>query len=251
MLHCCHDYRRLSTRWRALAKSARLSLEIIATTGGVPTFALKSPALLSSAGIYLSAGIHGDEPAACAGLLEWAEAHHRKLCELPVLILPCLNPWGLTHNQRSDSQGDDLNRMFHRKTTPAIAGVLKTTAPHHFRTALMLHEDYDGEGTYLYEHATAVAFAEPLLHAADAVIARDPRTRIDGRPAQNGILRPKITPALLKKIGHPEAVWMYQRGCQNSITFETPSEFALERRIAAHVAVIEKLIDLTTQSSGA
>ena len=244
MLHRSHDYRHLSTRWRTVAKAAGLSVQTIANTDGMPVFAIKSPALSSAAGIYLSAGIHGDEPASCAGLLAWAESHLRELRDIPALIFPCLNPWGLTHNRRTDSRELDLNRIFHKTRTATISGIRNAVATHQFRAALMLHEDYDGEGGYLYEHAQTTRFAEPLLTAAEKHIPRDPRTRIDGRRAQNGILRPRITADLVKTFGLPEAVWLYQRGCANSITFETPSEAALEKRVAAHVAVIEKTVEL-------
>lgn len=246
MLHACHDYRRFFSRWRTLAKSARIPLETVATADGHTVIAIRSPALQSMAGMYLSAGIHGDEPAGCAGLLAWAEANQRQLRELPLLIFPCLNPWGLTQNCRTDSRGNDLNRVFHKRRNATVSGVHRVAAAHDFRAALMLHEDFDGEGAYLYEHATDVPFAEPLLGAAERHIPRDPRRRIDGRRAQNGVLRPRITADLVDNFGLPEAVWLYQRGCDNSVTFETPSEFALESRVAAHVAVIEKAVELFT-----
>ena len=234
----------LSARWRSVAKAARMGLEVIATAEGLPVFALKSPALSASNGVYFSAGIHGDEPGGCAGLLAWAEAHVGELRGLPVLIFPCLNPWGLGSNRRSDSRGNDLNRMFHKKRNPVIAGVQRAAAGHEFRAALMLHEDYDGEGVYLDEHATGGAFSEAILDAASPAIPRDPRTRIDGWRARGGVLRPRIVGDVLQAIGYPEAVWLFQRGCHNSITFETPSEFALERRVAAQVAAIEALVSL-------
>ncbi len=233
-----------SARWRSVARGAGVKLQVIATAGELPVFVLKSPALSGGDGVYFSAGIHGDEPGSCAGLLAWAEAHVRELRELPVVIFPCLNPWGLVGNRRSDSRGNDLNRMFHKKRNPVIAGVQRAVAGHEFRAALMLHEDYDGEGVYLYEHATGSPFSEAILDTASAVIPRDLRSRIDGWRARGGVLRPRIDAEALKAIGYPEAVWLFQRGCHNSITFETPSEFALERRVGAQVAAIEAVVGL-------
>lgn len=244
MSQSCHDYRRLAARWRAVARAAGIRLQTIAVQEHFPIFCLKSPALSPTGGIYLSAGIHGDEAGATEGLIAWAEERQSDLAELPVVIFPCLNPWGLTGNQRLDSEGHDLNRLFHQTLHPIISAVRKAVQSHHFFAALMLHEDYDAEGVYLYEHHTAEPAGPQLLAAAEKIIPRDPRTRIDGHRAKNGQMNPRISPELFEKIGHPEAIWLHHRGSARSITFETPSEFALEQRVAAHVAVINRLVGL-------
>ena len=244
MSQSCHDYRRLSARWRAVSRAAGIRLQTIAVADDLPVFCLKSPALSLSGGIYLSAGIHGDEPGATEGLIAWAEERQSDLAALPVVIFPCLNPWGLTMNRRSDSNGHDLNRLFHHDQHPTIVAVRKIVQLHRFCAALMLHEDYDAEGVYLYEHRKTDAAGPQLLDAAEKVIPRDPRTRIDGRRAKNGLLNPRFSPQLFEKIGHPEAIWLHLHGSARSITFETPSEFALEQRAAAHLAVINRLVEL-------
>lgn len=244
MGHRCHDYKNLALRWRAVARDAGIRLQTIASADGLPVLCLKSPALEKVGGIYLSAGIHGDEPGGTEGLVAWADKHRRSLRSLPVLIFPCLNPWGLTQNRRSDSDGHDLNRLFHNDRNPAIAAVRKIAAQRRFNAALMLHEDYDGEGVYLYEHHNCEPWGDSLLRAAEAFVPRDPRTRIERRLAKSGVLSPRVTARTFAKIGLPEAVFLHGLTCNHSITFETPSEFALEKRTAAHVAVIEKLVSL-------
>lgn len=244
MAHRCHDYQNLIRRWRRLVAVAGIKMSPIASADGFRIYAIISPALQRTGGIYLSAGIHGDEPASTEGLLKWAESHPDEIRHLPILILPCLNPWGLSQNRRSDASGNDLNRLFHNEKHATTAAVRKLAEPYHFRAGLMLHEDYDGEGVYLYEHRHAFPIGESLLSAAEEWIPLDPRKKIDGRSAKNGLLRPRLSPAVFKKIGHPEAIWLHLKGCERSITFETPSEFALERRVSAHVAVIERLLEL-------
>lgn len=205
---------------------------------------MDSPAQLQCSGIYLSAGIHGDEPAATEGLLAWAEKHAARLRELPVLIFPCLNPWGLTQNRRSDAAGVDLNRMFHDAKNCTVSAVQAAVAERKFRASLMLHEDYDAQGVYLYEVKTSRLWGDEILRAAEAFIPRDNRARIENRRAASGIVSPRFRSRIFEQMGTPEAIWLYLRGCRRSVTFETPSEFALERRVAAQVAAIDRFVEL-------
>lgn len=240
----CHDYRTLARRWRAVSQASGIRLRTIAKADGFPVFCMASPALESRGAVYLSAGIHGDEPGATEGLIAWAEARCKTLSTLPVLIFPCLNPWGLSQNRRSDLAGFDVNRMFHKTQHPTIKAVQTAARPYRFASGLMLHEDYDGEGIYLYEHHTTSPAGPCLLAAAEHEIPRDPRTRIEGHRVKNGLLCPRLSPGALRKLGHPEAIWLHLQKCGRSITFETPSEFALERRVAAHIAAIEAVVAL-------
>ena len=144
-----HDYRHLLQRWRVLARQSGLRMQRIATADGYGVFALRSPALRPEGGIYLSAGIHGDEVAATEGLLLWAEKNVSVLRALHVLIFPCLNPYGLSCNVRTNESGVDLNRCFHTDEQPVVAALKKAVGDHRFTLSLMLHEDYEGQGLYL------------------------------------------------------------------------------------------------------
>jgi hypothetical protein len=42
--------------------------------------------------------------------------------------------------------------------------------------------------------------------------------------------------------GLPEAVYLHRHHSRHAITFETPSEYALDQRVTAHVAVIEAAV---------
>jgi hypothetical protein len=60
-----------------------------------------------------------------------------------------------------------------------ISAVKKIVTPFQFRLALMLHEDYDAEGFYLYEIKRKLPFwGEALLAAASRVIAIEPAGRL-------------------------------------------------------------------------
>lgn len=241
--HRAHDFRQLTARWRAVARAAGLRLRRIATAGSDPILALRTPALGATGGVYLSAGIHGDEPAASEALITWAERHTGELASWPVLLFPCLNPWGLRNNCRFDAGGLDLNRSFHHEEHAVVGAVKRAVAPFRFEIALMLHEDYDGQGFYLYEiMREAPYWGEDLLAIAAREIAIDPRRKIDGRNAGRGLIRRKFDRRRFEKIGFPEAIWLHECHARRALTLETPSEFALEQRVRAHVAVVEECL---------
>ncbi len=241
MFHRSHDYRHLIARWRGVARAARLPLRTLAKDDGFDLFYVETPRLAGSAGLYLSAGIHGDESAAPEALLRWAEKNVARLAAMPLLILPCLNPWGLRNNIRTDSRGRDLNRMFHDDTHPVVAAVRRLAQPHRFQIAMAMHEDYDAQGVYLYEVQRGLhGFGEALLDRAVKILPIDPRRKIDVSMAKNGLIRRRISRKRFETMGYPEAIWLHLFHSENTFTFETPSEAALELRVRAHMAVLDE-----------
>lgn len=212
------------------------------------TFFLATPALAREGGVYLSAGVHGDEPAGTEALVTWAEQNAARLATLPLLLFPCLNPHGLAANSRHDAGGHDINRSFHNGRHAVARSVSRLVESTRFSAALHLHEDYDAEGAYVYELTRKdEGWGRKLLAAADPLIPRDHRPRIDGRHAADGLIRRRVTAATFEKIGLPEAVWLWFGHTDRSFTFETPSEFALGQRVAAQVAVIAETVRLATR----
>lgn len=237
--HRCHDVPHLLKRWQAVARAARLTVQTVHLSGGYPVIFVSSPA---SAGerIYLSAGVHGDEPAPVSALLEWAEENGRLLRQLPVAIFPLFNPAGLALNTRVDHRHIDLNRRFHDSGHPHIKAWWKCIGDMAFSSGICLHEDYDACGIYCYElnRSPRVFIADAALGATEHVIGRDPRGSIDGRRAKNGVIRRKRVPDLP---GLPEAIALYLHNTRHTLTFETPSEFCLADRVRAHKAFIGSL----------
>ena len=242
-MHRAHDYRHLLARWRTVLRHAGLRWQRLTQVGKLPIYGVRTPALQSSGGIYLSAGIHGDEPAGTEALLAWAAGQGKRLAEIPLLMLPCLNPWGLVMNTRTDAHGLDLNRCFHREDLPEIAAVRRLTHGYSFAAAMMLHEDYDGEGYYLYELQRLEPYwGEELLQAARQHVPLEARLRVEGRKTLQGLIRRRLNMRRFEVIGYPEAIWLHRFHAQRCFTVESPSEFALEARVAAHVAVIECMV---------
>jgi len=241
MLHRAHDYQHLVARWGRVARAAGLRLRPLAQDDGFDLFYVETPHLAGNSGLYLSAGIHGDEPAAPEALVRWAEKNAARLATMPLLIFPCLNPWGLRNNMRTDSQGRDLNRMFHEDSHPVVAAVRRVTRPHRFHIALPMHEDYDAQGIYLYEvQRGRHGFGEELLRRAAKILPVDPRVKIDTSIAKDGLIRRRISRKKFETMGYPEAIWLHLFHSQNTFTFETPSEAALDLRVRAHMAVLDE-----------
>ncbi len=238
-----HDYRHLIARWRRVARAAGLKLTAFAQAGDYPIYAL-STRDHSDGGLYISAGIHGDEPAATEGLIQWAEARMPALARgrrtLPLLILPCLNPWGLVNNRRTNAQDEDLNRIFDRDNVTPIGQIKKLLFQRRFDLALHLHEDYDARGTYLYEiHRRAPDWGPELLVHCQAALPIENRRVVEGRNFKKGVLLRRRD---LDLPFCPEALPLYHHHTPHVITFETPSEFSLARRVRAHVLLVEECV---------
>ena len=243
-----HDYRRLVARWREVASATGVPLRVLTRAGGQTIFYLRSPALADTGGIYMSAAIHGDEPASSEALITWAEKNTRSLAKLPVLIFPALNPLGLINNTRADADGADLNRLFHVDDHPVISAIKRVVAQRQFALALMLHEDYDADGYYAYEVKRETPFwGEGLLEKVARVIPIDTRAKIDGRNSNGGLIRRRFQRAVFLKMGYPEAIWLHEFHARRALTVESPSEFALEQRVRAHCAALEECLRLAVR----
>lgn len=244
-MHRAHHYGFLIERWRRLAGSLGMRLQRFGMAGRLPLFCLRTPALRQTGGLYFSAGIHGDEAGSTEGLLAWADVNAARLRDLPLFLLPCLNPWGLVNNIRLDAFHNDLNRSFHRDDLPELVALRELAQPYRFEAAIALHEDYDGQGLYLYEiQHRHPAWGEALVHAARPIIPIEARTRVDGRRPIDGVIRRRLDYRRFGQIGYPEAIWLHLHHAERTFTVETPSEFALEQRVQAHVAVLNESVRL-------
>jgi predicted deacylase len=187
--------------------------------------------------VYLSAGIHGDEPAPVEALVQWAEESLETNASWNLTIFPCLNPWGLERNIRFDCEGRDLNRCYNSRKVPQINRQLAMMKGERYDLAACLHEDYDARGFYLYEIVSQRPHWGELLRAPlSKVIPPDDRRSIDGHAAQSGVIRRRITPSMMQ--GHPEAFLLHFNHSRRTFTLETPSEESLSRRIRSQKAFL-------------
>jgi predicted deacylase len=189
--------------------------------------------------IYLSAGIHGDEPASPLAALELLQANVWPP-QTGLWFCPCLNPGGFRLNRRENAAGLDLNRDYLHPQTPEVrAHVAWLQRQPCFDVAICIHEDWEAAGFYLYElnPEPRPSPAEAIIAAVAAVCPIDPSPLIEGRPAVNGIIRPHLDPAIRPQ--WPEAFYLLQNKTRLSLTLEAPSDFPLATRVAALVRAVQ------------
>lgn len=240
--HRAHDFTALMAGWQRVVQAAKLHAIVLGEAQGLPVVAFETAASVQGEpAAYLSTGVHGDEAAAPWGLLTWAEANIERLQHESFLLCPCLNPKGLVLNTRVDHRGLDLNRRFHLTRDPLVKAWQRMVKARTLRFGLCLHEDYDAQGCYIYELShRSKPLSCPIMTAVEPLIAHDPRNEIDGRRAKQGVIRRRILPP---DIQGPEAIVLHQLGCPVTLTFETPSEFALDVRVKAQRRCIEATLE--------
>lgn len=228
---------------RACATAAQAHgwvVEEIPVASGASLSAFKRLGLHSSATwaqrIYLSAGIHGDEPAGPLAALRLLE-ENRWPPNLDLWFCPCLNRSGFELNRRENLRGIDLNRDYlHLQSDEIRAHVAWLEKQPTFDLSLCLHEDWEAHGFYVYElnleHRRSLA--ESIVAAAEKVCPIDLSETIEGRPAKNGIIRPETDPR--SRPQWPEAFYLVSHKTRLSYTLEAPSDFALSVRVNALVA---------------
>jgi hypothetical protein len=191
--------------------------------------------------VYVSAGIHGDEPTGPLAMLRllldgfFTPDTHWLLC-------PALNPDGLVAGTRGNGTGRDLNRDYLKRRTPEVrahtAWLVTMPPPTLF---LSLHEDWETSGFYLYEINLGTdipARATGIIDAVRPWFEPQPGPDIDGHtPRADGWIYHKAEADEPKR--WPEAIFMAKLGCPLSFTFETPSKAPLDHRIAALMAAVQ------------
>jgi protein MpaA len=234
-------------RWlKVCGRKSGLTMGVFAEADGYPLTIVESEATVpGKPALYLSAGIHGDEPAPVEALISWAEENKARLGDLNLTIFPCLNPWGLERNIRFDAEGRDLNRCYNSRRLPRITAQLAVMKGRRFDIAACLHEDYDAHGFYLYEIAAARPhLGEGICRELALVMNPDQRPRIDGHRARQGLIRRRIHPRMMT--GHPEAFFLHFGHASRTLTFETPSEEGLACRISAQKAFLDAVTRRST-----
>jgi murein peptide amidase A len=194
--------------------------------------------------IYLSAGIHGDEPAgplAALRLMEEGVFPMGRHC----MICPALNPGGLVLRTRENRRGADLNRDYVHRSSPETAAHTRWLSSRPVPGLFVsLHEDWETHGFYFYEINLGeddARRASDLLCAVSPHFPAEPGPEIDGHAVRSPGWIFHRAEADLPDLW-PEAIWLAKRGCPLSFTFETPSRASLADRVAAHVAGVRALL---------
>jgi protein MpaA len=200
--------------------------------------------------IYLSAGIHGDEPAGpMAALSLLRENLWPNGAEL--FVVPCLNPAGFALNQRENASGVDLNRDYLTpQSTECRSHIAWLQRQPDFDYYFCLHEDWESLGFYLYEQNPDArpSLAKAMIEAAKNVCPVEESASIEGRPAAGGIIRPAVNPK--DRPDWPEAFYLISHKSRQGYTLEAPSDFPLPARVEALVAAISAAVAGITRLTG-
>jgi hypothetical protein len=233
------DWQHYQTAFRAAAEEEGFTPTLLADLESGPLVAWERPG--SGPRVYLSAGIHGDEPAGPLALLElmregfFTPEVHWSLC-------PALNPSGLAAVTRENASGVDLNRDYwQRATLEVVAHALWLDARPAPDLFISLHEDWESTGFYFYEINLGEddpQRARLIFEAVSPWFPPEAGPEIDGHePREAGWIYHAAEPDLPE--GWPEAIYLAKMGCPVSFTFETPSQAALGKRVAAHMAAVK------------
>lgn len=95
--------------------------------------------------VFISGGVHGDEPAGTQAAVKFVKEHMRGWINFyNFVVIPCVNPVGYQINIREGSEFQDINReFFHETTSPENKLILKFLAKLDVRSYIMtidLHE---------------------------------------------------------------------------------------------------------------
>jgi hypothetical protein len=200
------------------------------------------PKAAARVNLYISTGMHGDEPAgplAALRLLQedaWPD-------DAAIWLCPCLNPTGFPLNRRENAAGIDLNRDYRELQSKEVRAHIDWLQRQPcFDMALCLHEDWEANGFYLYElnFDNRPSFAGKILEAVVKVCPVDTSPVIEDFPAQNGIIRPDINPA--DRPRWPEALYLITNKTRQSYTLEAPSDFPLPTRVDALTTAVRAVL---------
>jgi protein MpaA len=193
--------------------------------------------------VYLSTGIHGDEPAgplAIAQLMESGSfADHAE-----VWVCPCLNPIGFSRNSRSNATGVDLDRDYRKLETEEVrTHVSWLKRKPNFDVTICLHEDHTTKGFYLWESNPddAPSPARRMVSRVAGVCPIERSDVIHNLPADNGIVRSYGNP--YSQFEWNEAVFLATHKTKLSYTLQAPSQQPLAMRAAALAGAVQAVLD--------
>jgi len=189
--------------------------------------------------VYISTGIHGDEPAGPLAVRELLQ-EDRWPEHVDLWVCPCLNPTGFPLNRRENSAGTDLNRQYlHLEAAETRAHVAWPQRQPAFDLTPRLHEDWESVGFYLYELnlSEQPSQGEEIVRRVSTVCPIDLSPEIEGRQASRGVIRPSADPRSRPK--WPEAFLSLTHKTRHSLTREPPSSFPMNTRVSALVTAVQ------------
>ncbi len=193
--------------------------------------------------LYLSTGVHGDEPAGPLAILQLLQENQWP-AHIDVWLCPCINLTGFPLNTRENAGGIDLNRDYRHLKSPEVqAHAAWLRQQPHFDVAVCLHEDWEANGFYLYElnPDARPSMAEKVIENVASICPIEMAETVDGWEAQGGIIRPNVNPE--EREQWPEAIFLLTHNTRQTYTFESPSDYPISIRVAAQVTAVRAVME--------
>ncbi len=193
--------------------------------------------------LYVGTGVHGDEPSGPLAVVELLQQDTWPAANL--WLVPCVNPTGFRLNTREDKNGIDLNRDYrHQRTAEVSAHARWLQVQPEFDLCLLLHEDWEANGFYVYElnPEKRPSLAEPIVDAVRSLCPIETAELVDQWECRAGIIRPAVQPD--ERPLWAEAIYLIATKTRQTYTFETPSDFPLASRVRTHVVAIREAFRL-------
>lgn len=228
------DYSTLSRKWRESANAQNWTLKTLQYSPGNELIYVENHSSTeNNPAVYISAGIHGDEPAAPAGLLHWFQIHSYRWKNIPIIIFPCLNPEGYDLGIRTNLDGVDLNRQFAEGSVALVSALKKKIQSHPILYAITLHEDCGANGIYLYAIARKSLPLEKHLRNIPTILPVSKDSEIDGLLSKSGVIT--LSPEITYFTDMPEIRFIAnQHPDSSAVVFETPTNYSFNDRQLAH-----------------
>ncbi len=210
--------------------------------------------------IALSAGVHGDEPAAPWALLSLVR--DRLLDRrFGYRIWTCTNPTGYERGTRVNAEGIDINRSFGRGgISPEARAIITANRDRTFALAMDLHEDFEAIGFYLYEPVVQARapYSEAIVRAIDD--AGLPVQELDDafelgyapeahhlRTLERGRVHPDPDAERAFFPETPYSLYMLRRAAKRALTIESPRTQSWDDRIAMHRIAVVVAVDVLSR----
>ncbi|MEK6889960.1 MAG: M14 family metallocarboxypeptidase [Nanoarchaeota archaeon] len=191
--------------------------------------------------IFLSAGVHGDEPAGVEAVIRFLEADNSSLLDyFEFYILPCLNPYGYARNVRWNSDGLDINRTFENNLSMEAVLVKTLLADKQFDLSIDFHEDWEYRGFYLFEISKDNSqLGKEIINKIACKCEIKKEERIDGFINNNGVIKLDC-----EEFGERVmALYLANNHVQHSITLETPTQWAFDKRVLTHLESLSIILE--------
>lgn len=194
--------------------------------------------------VYLSTGMHGDEPGGPEALLHLLENGLLDR-QLSFHICPMLNPTGFELGTRENAAGRDMNRDYFHLRNVEVQGHVKWLEKRNSELFISLHEDWESAGFYYYEINASGDTPERYAYMAERisqVMMLEAEDVVDDHEVRRkGWIYHEAEEDIMEC--WPEAIYMAKKGCALSFTFESPSTLAMHHRVAAQSAAVNSLLD--------